>query len=117
MTDSDCIFCRIASGEIPAQVVGRTDHAIAFRDLSPQAPTHILVIPVAHVASPAGATGEAGGLILGQVMRLGVQVAAELGLAEAGYRFVMNSGRDGGQSVSHLHLHLLGGRQMRWPPG
>lgn len=117
MSNSDCVFCRIASGEIPAQVVGRTEHAVAFRDLSPQAPTHILVIPVVHLASPAEATGEAGGRIMGQVMGLGVQVAGELGLAEAGYRFVMNSGRDGGQSVAHLHLHLLGGRQLRWPPG
>ncbi|MBL0177944.1 MAG: HIT domain-containing protein [Gemmatimonadetes bacterium] len=113
----DCIFCRIASGEIPAQIVARSDHAVAFRDLSPQAPTHILVIPTAHLASAAEATGEAGAALLGEVMALGVRVAAELGLAEGGYRFVMNTGREGGQTVHHLHLHLLGGRQMHWPPG
>ena len=113
----DCIFCRIASGEIPAQIVARSDHAVAFRDLSPQAPTHILVIPTAHLASAAETTGEAGAALLGEVMALGVRVAAELGLTEAGYRFVMNTGQDGGQTVHHLHLHVLGGRQMRWPPG
>ena len=113
----DCIFCRIATGEIPAQIVGRSDHAVAFRDLSPQAPTHVLVIPTQHLTSAAEATGAAGEAILGQVMALGVQVAAELGLADGGYRFVMNTGREGGQTVHHLHLHLLGGRQMHWPPG
>lgn len=113
----DCIFCRIASGEIPAQVVARSDQAVAFRDLSPQAPTHVLVIPNRHLASAAEATGGDGAALLGEVMALGVRVAAELGLAEDGYRFVMNTGRDGGQTVHHLHLHLLGGRQMRWPPG
>lgn len=80
----DCIFCRIASGEIPAQIVARSDHAVAFRDLSPQAPTHVLVIPTAHLASAAEATGEAGAALLGEVMALGVRVAAELGLAEGG---------------------------------
>lgn len=114
---TDCIFCRIASGEIPAQVVGRSLNAVAFRDLSPQAPTHILVIPVAHFDSAATATGKEGTEALGQVMALGVEVAASLGLNDGGYRFVMNTGREGGQSVAHLHLHLLGGRQMRWPPG
>ena len=113
----DCIFCRIATGDIPAQIVGRSDHAVAFRDLSPQAPTHILVIPIRLLASAAEATGPAGGELLGEVMALGVEVAATLGLAESGYRFVMNTGREGGQTVHHLHLHVLGGRQMRWPPG
>jgi histidine triad (HIT) family protein len=117
MSVPDCIFCRIASGEIPAQIVARNDHAVAFRDLSPQAPTHVLVIPTHHLASAAEATGPAGAQLLGEVMALGVQVAAELGLADAGYRFVMNTGREGGQTVHHLHLHVLGGRQMRWPPG
>jgi histidine triad (HIT) family protein len=113
----DCIFCRIATGEIPAQIVARSDHAVAFRDLSPQAPTHVLVIPTRHLASAAEATGPEGAAILGEVMALGVRVAAELGLADGGYRFVMNTGREGGQTVHHLHLHLLGGRQMHWPPG
>ncbi len=114
----DCIFCRIATGEIPASVVARSDHAIAFRDLSPQAPTHILVIPVQHVASAAaGGHDPDAAALLGEVMRLGVQVAEEQGLADAGYRFVINTGSDGGQTVDHLHLHLLGGRRMTWPPG
>jgi histidine triad (HIT) family protein len=115
---TDCIFCKIAHREVPAPLVAESDLAVAFRDLNPQAPTHVLVVPKAHVtsASHAGAD-EAGAALLGEVMRLGVQVAQELGLAEAGYRFVMNTGRDGGQSVFHLHLHVLGGRGMGWPPG
>lgn len=110
---SDCIFCRIATGEIPATVVARNEDAVAFRDLSPQAPTHILVIPVRHVASAA----EADSRTLGAVMALATQVAGSLGLTERGYRLVSNVGPEGGQSVHHLHVHLLGGRQMRWPPG
>ncbi len=116
MTNPDCIFCRIVAGEIPAQIVGRTEHALAFRDLTPQAPTHVLVIPTRHYASAAEATGDDGAAAMGEVMRLGVQVAEELGL-DGGYRFVVNTGPDGGQSVHHLHLHLLGGRRMKWPPG
>jgi histidine triad (HIT) family protein len=114
---TDCIFCRIVSGEIPAQIVARHEHALAFRDLNPQAPTHVLVIPVVHLDSSANATGVEGQRLLGEVMALGVEVAGSLGLDAGGYRFVMNTGRDGGQSVGHLHLHLLGGRQMHWPPG
>lgn len=114
---SDCIFCRIAAGEIPAQVVGRSAHALAFRDLNPQAPVHVLVIPVAHFDSAATAVGDAGRTALAEVMALAVEVASQLGLDEHGYRFVMNTGRDGGQSVGHVHLHLLGGRQLHWPPG
>ena len=114
---TDCIFCRIASGEIPAQIVARNAHALAFRDLNPQAPTHVLVIPTSHLDSAASATGAEGQRMLGEVMALGVEVAGSLGLDTDGYRFVMNTGRDGGQSVGHLHLHLLGGRQMHWPPG
>ncbi|MEO5824709.1 MAG: histidine triad nucleotide-binding protein [Gemmatimonadales bacterium] len=112
-----CIFCQIATGEIPAEILGRSDLALAFRDLSPQAPVHVLVIPIDHVGSAAEVDGVAGEAILGAVMRLGVEVAAGLGLVEHGYRFVVNTGADGGQTVPHLHLHLLGGRQMRWPPG
>ncbi len=112
-----CIFCQIASGEVPAEILGRSDLAVAFRDLAPQAPVHILVVPIDHVGSAAELSGEAGEATLGAVMRLGVEVAAELGLAASGYRFVVNTGADGGQSVPHLHLHVLGGRQMTWPPG
>lgn len=112
-----CIFCQIAAGEIPAEILGRSERAIAFRDLNPQAPIHVLVIPIDHVGSAAELDGVAGEAILGSVMRLGVEVADRLSLAENGYRFVVNTGADGGQTVPHLHLHLLGGRQMRWPPG
>ncbi len=112
-----CIFCQIAAGEIPAEILGRSERAIAFRDLNPQAPIHVLVIPIDHVGSAAEVDGVDGEAILGAVMRLGVEVADGLGLAENGYRFVVNTGADGGQTVPHLHVHLLGGRQMRWPPG
>lgn len=116
--DANCIFCGIASGAIPASVVARSDQAIAFRDLNPQAPTHILVIPVGHLTSAAHAgAGAEAAATFGEVMRLAVEVAAELGLAEAGYRMVINTGREGGQTVGHLHLHLLAGRQLHWPPG
>jgi histidine triad (HIT) family protein len=113
----DCIFCRIASGEIPGTVIARSDHALAFRDLNPQAPTHVLVIPIRHVASAAHLAAADRAPVFGEVMALAAQVAAELGLADAGYRLVVNTGKDGGQSVDHLHVHLLGGRGMAWPPG
>lgn len=109
----DCIFCRIARGEIPATILLRDEHALAFRDLNPQAPVHVLVIPVAHADSAAAADAET----LGKVMSLAARVASHLGLEDAGYRLVTNIGRDGGQSVGHLHVHVLGGRAMGWPPG
>jgi len=110
---SDCVFCRIAAGDIPATVVRRSADALAFRDLNPQAPVHVLVIPLGHVTNAA----EADAATLGAVMALARDVAADLGLVEPGYRLVTNIGADGGQSVGHLHVHLLGGRPMRWPPG
>jgi histidine triad (HIT) family protein len=113
---TDCIFCRIVAGEIPATIVARNADAVAFRDLSPQAPTHLLVVPVAHHDSAATAGG-GDPAVLGAVVALAVRVAAELGVAQSGYRMVVNTGRDGGQTVEHLHLHLLAGRQMHWPPG
>lgn len=112
---SDCIFCRIVAGEIPARIAARTASAVAFHDLNPQAPTHVLVVPTTHVAGAADTTDAAG--IWDAVMSLAVQVATDLRLAEGGYRLVVNQGRDGGQSVGHLHAHLLGGRRMGWPPG
>ena len=114
---ADCIFCRIAAGDIPAKVVRRTADAVAFHDLNPQAPVHVLVIPVAHHAAARDARGPEGELLLGRLLAFGAEVATELGLDDAGYRIVTNTGRDGGQSVDHLHLHLLGGRAMAWPPG
>lgn len=120
MTDRqpDCIFCRIAAGEVPASLVGESADALAFRDLNPQAPTHVLVIPRRHVTSAAHAGhGVEAAALFGEVMRLATEVAAALGLPERGYRLVVNTGTDGGQTVHHLHLHLLGGRAMHWPPG
>jgi histidine triad (HIT) family protein len=114
---ADCIFCRIASGEIPAQIVRRTADAVAFRDLNPQAPVHLLVIPVTHHAAARDARGPEGERLLGRLLAFAVEVATELGLDPGGYRIVTNTGRDGGQSVEHLHLHLLGGRPLGWPPG
>lgn len=116
---SDCIFCRIAAGEIPANVAGRSADgaAMAFHDLNPQAPVHVLVIPTRHLGGAPETAGPDGGKVWAAVMGLGVQVARDLGLDGSGYRLVVNSGADGGQSVGHLHLHLLGGRRMTWPPG
>lgn len=113
MTES-CIFCRIVAGEIPAAVVASSESAIAFRDLHPQAPVHILVIPRRHTASLAESNSASE---LGAVLSLAAEVASSEGLNETGYRIVTNVGSDGGQTVPHLHFHLLGGRQMAWPPG
>ena len=113
----DCIFCRIAAGKIPADIVAQTDGAMAFRDLAPQAPTHVLVIPTKHVTSAAHLAASERGPVFGEIMALAAQVAADLGLAAGGYRLVVNTGANGGQTVDHLHVHLLGGRRMKWPPG
>jgi histidine triad (HIT) family protein len=111
---TDCLFCKIVRGEIPATVVKRTDRFVAFRDINPQAPTHVLVVPVAHVASLNDVSDAAVG---GQLVLFARDLARELALADRGYRVVVNTNADGGQTVLHLHLHLLGGRAMRWPPG
>lgn len=113
MTEA-CVFCRIARGEIPAPILARNEHAVAFRDLDPKAPVHVLVVPIRHVASLAEATDAAE---LASVMLLAAEVARMEGLEASGYRTVLNTGRDGGQSVFHLHAHVLGGRPMGWPPG
>jgi histidine triad (HIT) family protein len=112
---SDCLFCRMASGEIPVDKVREDDLVFAIRDINPQAPTHVLVIPVAHVASAAELT-EADGPLLGRLFETAAAIARDEGL-DGGFRLVTNIGPDGGQSVAHLHVHLLGGRPMAWPPG
>ena len=114
---TDCIFCRIASGEIPAKVVKRTADAVAFHDLNPQAPVHVLVIPTRHFTAARDAHGEEGTQLLGRTLVFATEVATELGLDAGGYRIVANTGADGGQTVLHVHFHLLGGRRMTWPPG
>jgi histidine triad (HIT) family protein len=114
---NDCVFCRIVSGEIPAAIISRTDRAVAFRDLDPKAPTHVLIVPLQHLGSARDASGEEGAQLLGHLVQFATKVATEQALDERGYRLVMNTGPDAGQSVAHLHLHLLGGRAMHWPPG
>ncbi len=114
MSDHACLFCRIVSGEIPATVIARNEHALAFRDIAPRAPVHVLVIPTRHIASLNAADDAAE---LGHLALLAAEVARLEGVAESGYRVVANTGSDGGQTVHHLHLHVLGGRTMNWPPG
>ena len=116
MTDQSCIFCKIVAGEIPAEVVYEDDQTLAFRDINPQAPTHVLVIPREHIASLNDA-GEADGATLGQLLLAAARVARDEGLAEGGYRTVINTGAGAGQTVFHIHLHVLGGRRLTWPPG
>lgn len=114
MSDASCLFCRIVSGEIPAALIAETPHAVAFRDIAPKAPVHALVIPRRHVASLAAATDA---VELGEVLALAARVAEQEGVSASGYRVVTNVGEDGGQSVGHLHFHVLGGRALGWPPG
>jgi histidine triad (HIT) family protein len=113
MTDS-CLFCRIVHKEIPATIIHEDESTLAFRDIDPKAPTHVLVIPRAHVPSLNEATDA---VVLGRLLLAARQIAANEGIAESGYRTVLNTGADSGQTVHHLHLHLLGGRHMKWPPG
>jgi histidine triad (HIT) family protein len=110
----DCLFCRIAGGEIPAKRVLENDDCIAFRDINPQAPTHVLVIPRAHVASIEEGRDAT---LLGRVLQTAADVAKAEGIAERGYRVVINTNADAGQTVFHVHAHVLGGRVMHWPPG
>lgn len=111
-----CIFCKIAAGEVSSTKVHEDDEIVAFRDLSPQAPLHVLVIPRRHLDSLDAAVPSDAAL-LGRLLLVARAVARQAGVAEGGYRVVMNSGADGGQTVLHLHLHVLGGRPMAWPPG
>ena len=114
---ADCIFCRIAAKEIPAAAVYEDDAVIAFKDLEPQAPVHVLIIPKKHIGSLLGLTEEDNALIAHILVDVVPRLAKELGLAENGFRVVVNTGAEGGQTVGHLHFHLLGGRAMQWPPG
>ncbi|MGZ8376545.1 MAG: histidine triad nucleotide-binding protein [Gemmatirosa sp.] len=113
MADS-CLFCRVARGEIPATLVAETDDCVAFRDINPQAPLHVLVIPRAHVASLDEATDAAQ---IGRLSLLAAEIARREGHAATGYRTVINTGPAAGQTVFHVHLHLLAGRDLGWPPG
>jgi histidine triad (HIT) family protein len=113
---TDCIFCRIAAGEIPADLVYEDELVVGFRDLNPQAPTHVLLIPRKHIAS-INELQPGDEAIIGRLYSAAAKVAAQEGFAESGYRTVINCNDDGGQTVFHVHLHLLGGRRMSWPPG
>ena len=110
----DCLFCRIVRKEIPAKLVAEDEHCVAFRDINPQAPVHVLVIPRAHVPSLNQATDAA---MIGRLSLMAAEIARSEGVAESGYRTVINTNAGAGQTVFHVHLHLLGGRSLHWPPG
>jgi histidine triad (HIT) family protein len=112
----DCIFCKIVAGQIPATKIYEDDQALAFADINPQAPTHVLVIPRRHLAALTAATAEDAAL-LGHLLVVAAKVAQQAGLNDSGFRTVINSGWDAGQTVFHLHVHVLGGRRLGWPPG
>ena len=114
--DSSCVFCRIAAREIPSDIVHESATVVAFRDLNPQAPVHLLLIPKEHIASVADVEQRHGDL-LADLMQAAAHLAKAEGIADGGWRLLSNVGQDGGQTVFHLHFHLLGGRPMTWPPG
>lgn len=116
MTEADCIFCKIVAGTIPSDKVYEDTKAVAFRDLHPQAPTHVLIIPKEHLDSLNDAS-HSDAALLGHLLWLAPKIANQLGIAENGFRAVVNTGAEGGQTVDHLHVHLLGGRALTWPPG
>ena len=111
-----CLFCQIVAGNIDANIVRAGELTVAFRDIKPQAPVHVLIVPKEHLASTAELTDGHGDLLV-EIARMANWIATSGGVAESGYRLVTNTGPDGGQTVDHLHVHLLGGRQMTWPPG
>src|SRR5450432_2988982 len=112
----DCIFCKIVAGEIPSKIAYQDDEVFAFHDINPAAPTHIVVVPRQHIANSA-ALDASHALLAGRLIVAAAQIAREQNLVGSGYRIVTNTGKDGGQTVGHLHFHLLGGRAMTWPPG
>lgn len=116
MSEQDCLFCKILNGDIPADIIYESDSAIAFRDISPQAPTHVLVIPRKHIAT-INDLGEDDQEIVGSLYLAAKDIARAEGLSDEGYRAVMNCNEGAGQSVFHIHLHVLGGRALSWPPG
>lgn len=113
---ADCLFCKLIAGEIPATIVHQDDHLVAFKDITPQAPTHVLIVPRRHIPTLNDLTAGDDSLV-GEMVRAAAAIAKANGHAERGYRTVFNCNADAGQTVFHLHLHLLGGRKMTWPPG
>ena len=112
----DCLFCRVIAGQVPGAIVHQDDRVVAFRDINPQAPMHVLVVPRRHIASLNDLQPDDDGLV-GELIRRGAALAAEQGHAERGYRVVFNTNADAGQTVFHIHLHVLAGRRFKWPPG
>jgi histidine triad (HIT) family protein len=112
--DPNCLFCRIVHGEIPAKVVAQTPECIAFRDIDPRAPTHVVIIPRDHIPTLSDVRDP---LVVGRMTMLAAEIAKSEGIADSGYRTVINTNADGGQTVFHVHMHLLGGRHFTWPPG
>ncbi|MGF1644035.1 MAG: histidine triad nucleotide-binding protein [Thiotrichales bacterium] len=113
---TECIFCRIAQGDIPAEIIHEDELALVFRDLRPQAPQHLLAIPRKHIATLEDLT-ESDTVIVGRLFQVARIAAEKVGIAASGYRAILNNGRDAGQEVMHIHMHVLGGRRMTWPPG
>ena len=113
---TDCLFCKIVNGDIPSDKVYEDDYVLAFNDLNAQAPTHILIIPKKHISTMNDLQAQ-DTEVVGQLMQVAANIAKDKGFSDAGYRVVMNCNQDGGQAVYHIHLHLLGGRAMAWPPG
>ena len=113
---NDCIFCKIINGEIPSTKVYEDDAVYAFRDIEPQAPEHIIIVPKEHMASANEITAD-NSAVIGKIFEAAAKIANDLGFAEKGYRVVNNCGEDGGQTVGHIHFHLLAGRNLQWPPG
>lgn len=116
LTDSNCLFCKMVAGEIETKTVYEDEKAFSFKDIDPQAPVHILVIPKQHLSSLRRASND-NEQLLGHLLNITRKIAKDLGIDESGYRIVINTGQDAGQAVDHLHIHLLGGRELTWPPG
>lgn len=113
---ADCLFCKVVAGQVPATLVFENDHVVAFKDITPRAPTHVLIVPRRHIATLNELSPEDDALV-GEMVRAAAAIAKEQGLSERGYRTVFNCNAEAGQTVFHIHLHLLGGRPMTWPPG
>lgn len=114
---SDCIFCKIIKGEIPSNLIYKNDHVVAFKDINPVAPIHLLIIPRKHISSTIDITAEDKKVIIPEIFAAIQHLAKEFNLNKEGFRVINNCGSNGGQTVDHLHFHLLGGRQLQWPPG
>jgi len=113
---NNCLFCRISAKKITANIIYEDSEAVAFNDINPQAPVHVLIVPKKHISTSLDITDE-DNVLIGHLLRLAAKIAKEKGIAERGFRLVLNTNAEAGQSVFHIHLHLLGGRQLHWPPG